>query len=192
MMSSEDGKVEEPRGSRTNFMVAWIAIGVGVTMVIVGGILLLWGLSYQASVGEPVDLQSDPLTGGPLLIPIGVMSLAFGTLWVHYGLKGFRKEEEKIGMKKCPNCKKLIEEDLNFCYHCTVTFSDSGIIGEEDDEEEDEEDTSKEDDNADRERDMEPTSAQLARARRQEERRRKREEMKGERRAKSLELDQLN
>lgn len=185
----EEAVKDEKRSKKTHFAVSWAAIGLGVTMVLIGGIVLLWGLSFQAEVGEPVDLEGDTLVGSPLLIPGGVMSLAFGTLWIHYGLKGFKKKEEEIGKKKCPNCGKMIEEDLNFCYHCTATFSDNGKIGEDDEDvgEEDEDLKEKSPRSRDRSED-EPTKGQVDRAMRQEERRKRREEEREGKKANSLEL----
>lgn len=183
----EDPESGKERSKKTHFIVSWAAIGLGVTMVMIGGILLLWGLSFQASVGEPVDLEADPLTGGPFLIPAGVMSLAFGILWIHYGMKGFKKKEEELKTKRCPNCGKVIEEDLNFCYHCTTTFSDAGKIGEdegEDDQPDHEEPLLKDLE----EKDDEPTRGQVMRARRQEERRRKKMEEKEGNKADSLDM----
>ncbi len=135
-------------------------------MVMVGGMLLLWGFSYQATVGEPRDLDGDDLTGGPILIPAGAASMAFGALWLFYGIKGFKRPGEELGMKVCPNCGKQIEEDLNFCYHCTTTFSSteeekrSGSKKEEGEEEEETDDE-----------DCGPSPGQIARMRRQRERR---------------------
>jgi hypothetical protein len=121
IMTEEDPSDKIHRS--TSIYVKWIAIGVGVFMVMVGGLLLLWGFSYQATVGEPSDLEGGELTGGPVLIPMGAISITFGALWLFYGLKGFKRPGDEMGMKNCPNCGKLIEEDLNFCYHCTSTFS---------------------------------------------------------------------
>lgn len=125
-MDNEDRKNGSESGSEPNTpWVAWIAIGIGVFMVVVGGLLLLWGLSFQATVGETSEIDDGSFVGGPGLIPIGVLSIAFGSMWIHNGLKGFRKRSDERDMKNCPYCGKRIEEDLNFCYHCTKTFDDA-------------------------------------------------------------------
>jgi hypothetical protein len=168
---------------RSSTAVSWIAIGLGVFMVVVGGLVLLWGLSYQATVGEPVDLEGDETVGSPFLIPAGVASIAFGSLWLYHGLKGFRPREEDLGFKNCPNCGRKIEEDLNFCYHCATTFTKVG------DEEEEEEEDSKKDRRTvgPSERDEDGlTKGQRARMLRQEERSKERKR-KEEGRARPLE-----
>ncbi len=162
---------KEKTERKSSPIVSWIAILIGVFMVVVGGIILLWGLSFQAQVGEIRDLDGGELTGGPILIPGGAAFLTFGTLWIYHGLKGFKKREEDIGFKNCPNCGKKIEDDLNFCYHCTTTFTKEGdedIDGEKGDG-----------DVVPDERDDEGfTNGQKDRMKRQEERRRSREENK--------------
>ena len=155
----------------TSSIVSWIAIFIGVFMVVVGGLILLWGLSFQAQVGEVRDLEGGGLTGGPILIPGGAAFLTFGTLWIYHGLKGFKKREEDIGFKNCPNCGRKIEDDLNFCYHCTTTFSKDGDKDVEEEKEDGEVSTDERDEKG-------LTKGQKARMKRQEERLRSREENK--------------
>jgi hypothetical protein len=162
----DDGKAEKKPRS-TSIYVKWIAIGVGVFMVMVGGMLLLWGFSYQATVGEPRDLDGDDLTGGPILIPAGAASMAFGALWLFYGIKGFKRPGEELGMKVCPNCGKQIEEDLNFCYHCTSTFCSP----EEEKRTRSKEENGEEEEETCEEEETGPSPGQIARTRRQRERR---------------------
>ena len=121
----------------------------------------------QASVGEQTDLQGDDLKGGPVLIPIGAASIGFGALWLFYGIKGFKRPGEEVGMKRCPHCGKTIEEDLNFCYHCATTF----ITPEEMEREMRSVEEEEKEDPGESTSDDGPSKGQLARMRRQQERR---------------------
>jgi predicted amidophosphoribosyltransferase len=39
-------------------------------------------------------------------------------MWLFQGWTGFRKQVEGNGTRVCPNCRRRVEEDLDFCYHC--------------------------------------------------------------------------
>ncbi|MGA1866499.1 MAG: hypothetical protein ACMUFK_03415 [Thermoplasmatota archaeon] len=110
--------------------VTWIAIALGVMMTGIGVIMLLWGFMWQADVGENTSLKGDRTEGGPCLIPVGVAMITVGILWVLTGWRGFRKSNAQDDMMRCPNCGRMIESDLNFCYLCNTTFEDDpGVNG---------------------------------------------------------------
>ncbi len=104
--------------------VSWIAIVLGVAMTLIGSILLLWGLSWQTSVGEPVDLQGEELRGGACLIPMGGTMALLGVMWVLTGWKGFKRTKVSEDTRPCPFCGKIIESDLTFCYYCNRSFEE--------------------------------------------------------------------
>lgn len=104
--------------------VSWIAILLGVTMTAIGLILLFWGFAWQTDVGEPQNIDGDEFRGGPCLIPMGGAMLLVGLMWILTGWRGFKKDRSREDMQRCPNCRKMIESDLNFCYYCNTTFDD--------------------------------------------------------------------
>jgi len=166
-MQAEKGR-GDTRGKRSSPVVGWIAVGLGVFLVMVGGMVLLWGLSYQATIGEPRDLEGDGPVGSPILVPFGFVCLALGALWLYHGIKGFRRDEQHQ-MKTCPSCGRKVEADLDFCYFCTYRFTESEEEGQGDAERgpppREEARTSR----ASRDG---PTAGQMERMRRREERRR--------------------
>lgn len=104
--------------------VAWIAIALGVMMAGIGAIMLLWGFMWQTEVGENPSLTGDKTEGGPCLIPVGVAMITIGILWVLTGWRGFKKAGVPDDQMRCPNCGRMIESDLTFCYLCNTTFED--------------------------------------------------------------------
>lgn len=100
--------------------VSWIAIFLGVGMIFVGALVLLWGLAWQTGVGEADKIEGS--SGGPGLIPFGILCVAFGFMWVLTGWNRFKKRHREEGLRSCPNCGRRIEMDLNFCYYCNTTF----------------------------------------------------------------------
>ena len=104
--------------------VSWIAIVLGVTMTGIGLLLLLWGFAWQTDVGEPQNIDGEELRGGPCLIPMGGAMLLIGIMWILTGWRGFKKDHTNEDMQRCPNCGKMIESDLNFCYYCNTTFEE--------------------------------------------------------------------
>lgn len=104
--------------------VTWIAITMGVFMVGIGILLSLWGFAWQANVGELGP--DDSRVGGPYIIPIGLVFIGLGGLWVWNGYHGFPRRGDMEDMKVCPKCHRKIEADLDFCYHCNAELSDDG------------------------------------------------------------------
>jgi len=102
--------------------VSWIAIALGVTMTGIGAIMLLWGLSWQSYVGDRETIEGDDLKGGAFVLPFGVMLIAFGIMWIYNGTHGFRKKEPKEDLRKCPECGRMVETDVDFCYYCANRF----------------------------------------------------------------------
>ncbi len=113
------------RPLRKNPVVMWIAITLGVTMIGIGLLLFLWGLSWQ-SAPESDPLSNTELSGGPGLIPLGVLMIAFGGMWIWMGWYGFPRRGEIPEMQRCPHCNRGVEEDLDFCYYCGERFPRSG------------------------------------------------------------------
>ncbi|MBN1390192.1 MAG: hypothetical protein JXA22_06080 [Candidatus Thermoplasmatota archaeon] len=122
-VEAKRGSYEEERKGSNIPWVTWIAIALGVAMTGIGTIMLLWGFMWQTDVGELGSLQEDDPKGGPCLIPVSVAMMTIGILWVITGWRGFKKARgSDVGLMMCPNCSKMIESDLNFCYLCNTTF----------------------------------------------------------------------
>ncbi|MFO8051303.1 MAG: hypothetical protein R6V01_06350 [Thermoplasmatota archaeon] len=129
----QKGQRERPASSRitkgekkTGPWVSWIAIFLGVGMSIIGLLLLLWGFAWQTGVGEPGEINDDPLVGGPALIPLGAVMAAVGVMWLFTGWNGFKGQDHRQDLKPCPFCGRRIESDLNFCYFCNRSFDEGG------------------------------------------------------------------
>jgi hypothetical protein len=113
-----DRKTHDGRGlaKRPSPIVAWIAIVVGVTMIATGILLVLWGLSWQGAIEDADPGELTGLQGGPALLPVGILVIALGVIWILNAFRGFGKA--RVPMRRCPNCGKNVEPDLAFCYHC--------------------------------------------------------------------------
>lgn len=105
-----------PAGRRGR-IVGWIAIVVGVTMIATGLLLMLWGLTWQSTL-ETNDPEEDlsGTIGGPALLPVGVLVIAVGIIWILNAFRGFGRSREVT--RSCPGCGRSVEVDLAFCYHC--------------------------------------------------------------------------
>ena len=108
---------------KTSPLVTWIAIGLGVSMVIIGILMTLWGLSWQANLEETDPLDEDNTFGSPLLIPVGLLFVGFGVMWIWMGYHGFPRRED-YNKKRCPHCGKELDPDLDFCPWCTTRLAD--------------------------------------------------------------------
>jgi len=105
-------------------LVTFIAVGLGVTMVLIGVIMTFWGLAWQSNLEETDPLDENVAFGSPLLIPLGLLFVGFGIMWVWLGYHGFPRRED-YDKKRCPHCNREIEKDLNFCYWCNSRLDDT-------------------------------------------------------------------
>ena len=91
-------------------------------MVGIGLLLFLWGMSWQSTT-ETDPLEDGKLTGGPALIPLGILMIAFGGMWIWMGWHGFPGKEDMNAYRRCPHCNRKVETDLDFCYYCGERFN---------------------------------------------------------------------
>jgi predicted nucleic acid-binding Zn ribbon protein len=110
------------RRKKSTFVTSF-AIFLGVSMVLIGILLTLWGLSWQSNLESTNPLDEDETFGSPLLIPLGILFIGFGAMWIWNGYHGFPRRND-LPPKRCPNCGREIEEDLNFCYYCNTRLED--------------------------------------------------------------------
>ncbi|MGA1821824.1 MAG: hypothetical protein ACMUIG_04795 [Thermoplasmatota archaeon] len=111
--------------------VTWFAITMGVSMVGIGILMTLWGFAWQSNIGESDPLDASNRVGGPILIPMGLLFIGLGVMWVWNGYHGFPRRGEMEAMKKCPACHRNIEADLDFCYHCNTRIPDEKGVEKE-------------------------------------------------------------
>lgn len=115
-----------PQTAQGGRIVAWIAIAVGVTMVVTGLLLLLWGLTWQSTLeNRGPDSDFTGTIGGPALLPIGVLVIAVGLIWILNAFRGFGKARTQL--RSCPRCGKSVEVDLAFCYHCGAEIPEDKV-----------------------------------------------------------------
>jgi len=120
------GEADTP-GRGTSPFVRWFAITLGVGMVMIGILMLLWSLSWMAAPEPDPTEDTSGLRGGPGIILFAALFLGLGGMMIINGYQGFSRREEREPKRRCPECRNLIEEDLDFCYHCGAKFPREGL-----------------------------------------------------------------
>ncbi|MCD6382875.1 MAG: zinc ribbon domain-containing protein [Thermoplasmata archaeon] len=108
----------------------YAAIFLGVSFTALGGVLLFWGLLWQAHAILLAERGASAPQGGGCFIPSGVIILTLGILWLKASLKPPKKRgaKEKV---RCPSCGRMVDSDLPFCYWCGAPLKEEGKEGEE-------------------------------------------------------------
>lgn len=111
-------------------ILRYSAIFLGVTLSATGLLLLFWGLLWLSPAIISWERGDSLPSEGGCLLPSGLVLLLLGILWLMEALK---KPEKKgpVEAVSCPECGRLVKEDLPFCYWCGAPIKRAGGSEEE-------------------------------------------------------------